>query len=217
MIGIVLRVLTASLIGSVGFIHVKPRLRVAGMRFFRNLGRIKTRKRLTSGSHNSIALLLGREKEVFDNIHESDIIVDIEELKDADGSSGQPLWLAIRGRVYNVEEGWKFYGPDGPYHGFVGKDATRAFCTGCTKPECLISSMSNLTESEMKEADRWVEYYELHDKYSLVGMLQNVTGTIDDLVEKALEAEREDHRSPPRLVVTESERSENSMIGMSSF
>ena len=94
----------------------------------------------------------------------------------------------------------------------MGRDATRAFCTGCLeevlglgvglgvglgcleevrltasphprpgpcptpRPEpeqaCLISSLHGLTHTQTREADRWVELYEHHDKYRLVGRLR---------------------------------------------
>ena len=37
---------------------------------------------------------------------------------------------------------------------------------------CLISSLHGLTEAQAREADRWVELYEHHDKYHLVGLLR---------------------------------------------
>ena len=56
----------------------------------------------------------------------------------------------------------------------------------CDKPEqaCLISSLHGLTETQTREADRWVELYEHHDKYQLVGVLRvRVTQLARDLVE----------------------------------
>ena len=53
----------------------------------------------------------------------------------------------------------------------VGRDATRAFCTGCLEEACLIASLHGLTEAQAREADRWVELYDHHDKYHLVGLL----------------------------------------------
>ncbi|KAI9764765.1 MAG: hypothetical protein M1840_008034 [Geoglossum simile] len=42
-----------------------------------------------------------------------------------------PVYLAINASIYDVSAGRTFYGPGGSYHFFAGKDATRAFVTGC--------------------------------------------------------------------------------------
>ena len=33
----------------------------------------------------------------------------------------QPIYVAIRGRVFDVTRGFDFYGPEGPYEMFPGK------------------------------------------------------------------------------------------------
>jgi len=149
---------------------------------------------------------LSQEELGFDN----GVVVDLQELQAANGaplnsnsnetgnSEAAPLWLAIRGRVYDVSQGKKFYGPGAPYHKFVGRDATRAFGTGCTEPDCLIASLDGLDAHQIREADRWIEYYALHDKYTFVGTLHDTSGDLDALVEMAMEAEAAgDYSSPP--------------------
>jgi cytochrome b involved in lipid metabolism len=249
MVNVLLQLVVGAMVGGTALmashggvtVVVKERINTAGMRFFRDLGRIKARKRRygdKSSNMNSVALLMGREElldlELLrndDSSQQERVIVDILELEahtgdgldepslpttnqdgkedESDNSninsqqdesvsmlseeeqSSSLLWLSIQQRVYDVTAGWKFYGPGGPYHGFVGRDATRAFCTGCLLDECLISNTTGLSEQQIMESMRWVEYYELHDKYKFVGLLQNVTGAIDDLVEQALQAEEE--------------------------
>jgi membrane-associated progesterone receptor component len=36
------------------------------------------------------------------------------------------IYIAIKGKVYDVTKGAQFYGVDGPYHVFAGRDASRA-------------------------------------------------------------------------------------------
>mmetsp|Transcript_41004 Transcript_41004/g.92296 ORF Transcript_41004/g.92296 Transcript_41004/m.92296 type:complete len:223 (+) Transcript_41004:224-892(+) len=197
--------LVATILSSILLARLPPVQR-AGMRFFRDLGRIKARRRLYTGSHNSMVIysevLLGREPSLLaDTVPfvENGVVVDTEELKEADGSETRPIWLSVKGRVYDVSLGSSFYGPDAHYHGFAGRDATRAFCTGCLEPDCLIASTEGLTNSQLREADRWLEYYEHHDKYKYVGRLVNVSGNIDAMVEMALEAESAGDYIPPQL------------------
>ena len=47
---------------------------------------------------------------------------------------------------------------------YVGRDATRSYATGCTRPECLVSSLVGCSEQQKQEARRWLELYEHHDK-----------------------------------------------------
>jgi predicted heme/steroid binding protein len=145
------------------FLGKLPAFQRLGMRFFRDIGRIKSRNRLIAGSHNALAmksdfsLLFGREQPLQSLIQDNGVYVDVEELMENDGSDGRPIWLAVKSRVYDVSAGAKFYGVGRRYHIFVGKDATRAFTTGCLKTECLISSLEGLSEKQRREADRWLE------------------------------------------------------------
>ena len=102
-----------------------------------------------------------------------------------DSSERAPLFLAIHGRIYDVTAGSAFYGPGRKYHKLVGKDATRAFCTGCLEADCLIANTAGLTETQLREAARWIELYEHHDKYKLVGAVRQpsaaeMSDTTDD-------------------------------------
>jgi len=43
----------------------------------------------------------------------------------------KPIYLALNGTIYDVSASPQTYGPGGSYHVFAGKDAARAFITGC--------------------------------------------------------------------------------------
>ncbi|KAF2622491.1 hypothetical protein BU25DRAFT_377646 [Macroventuria anomochaeta] len=54
------------------------------------------------------------------------------ELLSYDGSDPQkPIYLALNGTIYDVSASPQTYGPGGSYHFFAGRDAARAFLTGC--------------------------------------------------------------------------------------
>ncbi|KAI9878826.1 MAG: hypothetical protein M1830_010395 [Pleopsidium flavum] len=54
------------------------------------------------------------------------------ELARYDGSDmSLPIYVAVNGTIYDVSANPHMYGPGGSYHFFAGKDATRAFVTGC--------------------------------------------------------------------------------------
>ena len=85
----------------------------------------------------------------------------------------------------------------------MGRDATRAFCTGCLEEACLIASLHGLTEAQAREADRWVELYEYHDKYHLVGLLGEYVTTSTARRPPAHPPTRPPARSPwTRCVIT---------------
>lgn len=42
-----------------------------------------------------------------------------------------PIYLAINGTIFDVSANRLIYGPGGSYNFFTGRDATRAFVTGC--------------------------------------------------------------------------------------
>ncbi|KAF2657659.1 hypothetical protein K491DRAFT_690904 [Lophiostoma macrostomum CBS 122681] len=43
----------------------------------------------------------------------------------------KPIYLALNGTIYDVSANPTTYGPGGSYHFFAGRDAARAFLTGC--------------------------------------------------------------------------------------
>jgi predicted heme/steroid binding protein len=160
----------------------------AMMRLFRDLSRAKARRRRFGQRNALMPLLMGSEEPLPLGDASAGLGLTVDELAEYDGrllpdsSERAPLFLAIRGRIYDVSAGVAFYGPGRSYHKLVGKDATRAFCTGCLEPDCLISSTMGLAPSQLKEADRWIELYEHHDKYKLVGAVRepNMAELLDE-------------------------------------
>ena len=149
------------------------------MKLARDLSRVKARRRRFGQENALMPVLMGREEPLpLADPSDIGIALTAEELAEFDGrflpdsTERAPLYLAIRARIYDVSAAWPFYGPGKSYYGLVGRDATRAFCTGCLEEACLISSLHGLTETQTREADRWVELYEHHDKYHLVGLLR---------------------------------------------
>ncbi|KAF2104671.1 cytochrome b5 [Rhizodiscina lignyota] len=60
------------------------------------------------------------------------VLLTDEELKGYDGSiEGRPIYVGLNGSIYDVTAGARVYGPGGGYHFFAGRDAARAFVTGC--------------------------------------------------------------------------------------
>jgi len=191
----------ATTLGVSGVLLARVDYNYVFMKFFRNLARSKARARLHGNKYAMIPVMLGIEEpiKIKDDIDAEDrMTITREQLEEMDGFDGAPLYLSIKGRVYDVTAGSKFYAEGNEYHDWVGKDASRSFGTGCrnvdgidrTGMDCLSESLEGLTDSELKEIDRWLELYETHDKYTFVGHL------VDDPVNEILESIESSDETP---------------------
>lgn len=188
----------AATVGVTGVLLSRVDYNIFFMKFFRNLSRSKARARLYNNKYAMIPVMLGIEEpiKIKDDIDaENAMHITRDQLEEMDGYDGAPLYLSIKGRVYDVSAGGKFYAEGGEYHDWVGRDASRSFGTGCrggvdrTGMECLSESMEGLTDKEIKEIDRWLELYETHDKYTFVGYL--VDDPVEEIVERVHDEENE--------------------------
>ncbi|ORX89194.1 cytochrome b5, partial [Basidiobolus meristosporus CBS 931.73] len=79
-----------------------------------------------------------------------------------------PVYIAIDGEVYDVTPGKEFYGKGGGYGFFSGRDASRAFATGCFK-EHLTYDLRGLSLAQLESLKGWKEFYSNHHSYFHVG------------------------------------------------
>lgn len=92
-----------------------------------------------------------------------------EELSSYNGETNPKIYLSIIGRVFDVTEGGRHYGPGGSYHFFVGKDASRSFVSGQFTAEHLTPNISDFSYSDINSLQSWVGFYE--EKYPEIGRL----------------------------------------------
>lgn len=92
------------------------------------------------------------------------------------GEGGAPVYLAVRGQVFDVSSGRNFYGPGGPYENFAGRDASRGLACGSFDEEMLtkdldgpLDTLSDLGAEEMDAMRGWEERFS--EKYLIVGRL----------------------------------------------
>jgi len=188
-------------IALVGFLQRKA-INVFLMGFFRDLARVKARNRRMQDNPNAVAvsstweILLKRddplegldftEDEKNGSGTETFTLQELEEF--GNGEDGNPIYISVFGRVYDVTAGEKYYGYGASYGMFAGKDVTRALCLGCKRPECLVRSTEGLNDKQLGEGKRWLSFFQLHDKYPFVGYLEGVDSEawLDSLVEKTL-------------------------------
>lgn len=95
-----------------------------------------------------------------------------EELSKFDGSNNkEPIYIAIDGDVYDVSSNREMYArPNGAYSFFAGRDAARAFVTGCFgNEEQLTHDLRGLGEQELASLQRWKDFYDNHYSYYKIG------------------------------------------------
>lgn len=187
-------VLFASIISAVTVYFAKKHGNRLMMRFFRDLSRFKARKRLYGNNAALIPILMGKEEPININLDRGadDFTMTLEQLSEMDGrTETTPIYISVKGNIYDVSAAREMYGPGGAYSGFSGRDATRGFANGCMEERCMTSSLEGLTEVERKEIDRWVELYHNHDKYTYIGRLLTVD-PMDAIVTEEIEEQHSD-------------------------
>ncbi|KAL7628842.1 Dihydrodipicolinate synthase [Parahypoxylon ruwenzoriense] len=92
------------------------------------------------------------------------------------GLNGMPVYLAVRGRVFDVTSGRNFYGPGGPYENFAGRDASRGLACHSFDEDMLtkdldgpLDKLEGLGPEEIESLLGWEERF--LSKYLVVGKL----------------------------------------------
>ncbi|MCJ1225971.1 hypothetical protein MMC12_002620 [Toensbergia leucococca] len=97
-------------------------------------------------------------------------------LKPYSGLKNMPVYLAVRGRVFDVTSGSNFYGPGGPYENFAGRDASRGLACGSFDEDMLtkdlegpLDDLKDLGSDELQSLQDWEDRFS--EKYLVVGKL----------------------------------------------
>ncbi|KAJ1674125.1 Dihydrodipicolinate synthase [Spiromyces aspiralis] len=94
-----------------------------------------------------------------------------------DKNENNKVYLAIEGTVFDVTVSAKFYGPDGPYGIFAGRDASRGLAKGELDSKLLtdldkpVDTLDDLTFEERDTLANWKAFFE--NKYPAIGRLVN--------------------------------------------
>ncbi|CAO1621064.1 unnamed protein product [Sympodiomycopsis kandeliae] len=85
--------------------------------------------------------------------------------------SSRPIYIAILGNVYDVTKGGTAYSPGGSYDFFAGRDASRAYTTGCFKTH-LTHDLRGLSQVEIEQIKAWETFFANHPRYFKVGTVK---------------------------------------------
>jgi len=104
----------------------------------------------------------------------------LEQLKQYDGSDPKkPIYVAIKGTVFDVSHKQDVYGPGKSYNIFAGKDGSKGLGMSSLKPEDAIPDYSHLSESDMKVLDDWHGFFS--KRYNIVGKVTDLPGSVASL------------------------------------
>jgi len=65
----------------------------------------------------------------------------------------RPLLIALKGVIFDVTEGHKFYGPGAPYNVFAGKRCGRALTLGSLDDKDMTDDLTGMTDKELKAGE----------------------------------------------------------------
>ncbi|KIJ68074.1 hypothetical protein HYDPIDRAFT_107705, partial [Hydnomerulius pinastri MD-312] len=93
--------------------------------------------------------------------------ITLKELEAYDGSDdSKPIYVSIKGDVFDVTRKKDVYGKGGSYNLFAGKDGSRGLGKSSLKPEDAVPDYSTLPENEMKVLDDWHSFFS--KRYNIV-------------------------------------------------
>ncbi|KAF9227170.1 cytochrome b5 [Gyrodon lividus] len=97
----------------------------------------------------------------------------LKELAQYDGSDeSKPIYVSIKGDVFDVTRKRDVYGKGGSYNTFSGKDGSKGLGKSSLKVEDAIADYSTLPENEMKVLDDWHTFFS--KRYNIVGRVTDM-------------------------------------------
>jgi cytochrome-b5 reductase len=94
-----------------------------------------------------------------------------DEVYEMNGKNGKPVWLSAKGEVFDVTRGADFYGPEGGYSLFAGRDASRALAlVSLEQKDVENNRIDDLSAGDIMTLEEWRAQF--HRKYTCIGTLK---------------------------------------------
>lgn len=90
-----------------------------------------------------------------------------DELKEYNGKDGKPIYISLKGVVYDCSSGRSYYGEGEDHEVFAAKEVTRSLAKMLFDNCEANASWSNLNDAHQKKLDEWVTKFS--SKYPVVG------------------------------------------------
>lgn len=93
--------------------------------------------------------------------------------KEDKGDDLKPVYLSVNGTVFDVSDGRNFYGPDGPYAAFAGRECGVALAKMSFDEEHLddFDGCTKLNPGEKMELEGWIDKFTYYRPYPIKGRL----------------------------------------------
>ncbi|KAJ7469028.1 cytochrome b5 [Mycena latifolia] len=92
----------------------------------------------------------------------------LDQLKEFDGSNpAKPIYVSIKGTVFDVSTKADVYGSGRSYNVFAGKDGSKGLGMSSLMPENAVPDYSELNEADRKVLDDWHSFFT--KRYNIVG------------------------------------------------
>ncbi|KAG0172027.1 hypothetical protein DFQ28_001782 [Apophysomyces sp. BC1034] len=97
-----------------------------------------------------------------------DTPITVTELAKHDGSDPSlPIYVAIKGDIFDVSAKSEVYGKGAGYNVFTGKDASKALGKSSLKIEDCVPDTSDLTPKEQETLEQWYAFFS--KRYPIIG------------------------------------------------
>jgi membrane-associated progesterone receptor component len=93
--------------------------------------------------------------------------------KDEKSDEDKPVYLSVNGIVFDVSNGRDFYGPEGPYEKFAGKECGVALAKMSFDEQHLgdLKGCNDLSFGEKNELEGWIEKFTYYRNYPIKGRM----------------------------------------------
>ncbi|KAF2076022.1 hypothetical protein CYY_002682 [Polysphondylium violaceum] len=122
----------------------------------------------------------------------------LSEIKKYDGNTtGEPIFIAIKNKIYDVSAKSSTYGAGGSYHLFSGNDATVCLAKSSFEQADINQpwseeSIKQLSADQQDTLNNWIQFFS--ERYPIVGNVKDENSVVDNDDKPKIEEVDEDEK-----------------------